>query len=171
VNVSAQFLGESRRLLAEDHMPRIRRAVAELPAEDLWWRPNDASNSPGNLMLHLAGNLRQWIVSGVGGAPDERRRQEEFDRRSGTTAEVLGVLQSAVDAAVAVLDGLDPDRLLDSIAVQGRETTRLAAIYHAVEHFSMHAGQILWIAKARTGRDLGLYLRGADGHPYPTWTP
>ncbi|NIP78841.1 MAG: DUF664 domain-containing protein, partial [Gemmatimonadetes bacterium] len=66
------FLAESVHLLEEAYLPRLRRALEALPADDLWWRPNDASNSVGNLLLHMAGNLRQWVVSGVGGAPDGR---------------------------------------------------------------------------------------------------
>lgn len=169
MSTGALFLAESRRLLEEDYLNRLRKALDALPDGDLWWRPNAASNSVGNLLLHLAGNLRQWIVSGAGGAPDRRRRQEEFDAESGDAEAVLRALESAVEEAVAVLDGLDPDQLGEGIIVQGRETTRMAAIYHAVEHFSMHTGQVLWIIKARTGRELDLYRRGEGGNPYPAW--
>lgn len=171
--IDQHFLDESRALLADTYLPKIRRAVASLPEGDLWWRPNDASNSVGNLILHLAGNLRQWVVSGVGGAPDVRRRQEEFDARGTDEAAdadaLLRRLEDAVADAGAVLDSLDADRLAGPVTIQGRETTALRAVYHAVEHFSMHAGQILWIAKARSGEDLGLYRNGADGHPKAAW--
>jgi uncharacterized damage-inducible protein DinB len=165
----ALFLAESRRLLADDYLPRIRLALESLPEGDLWWRPNEASNSAGNLLLHLAGNVRQWIVGGVGGEPDRRRRDEEFDADAGSVSEVLAVLEAAVGDAAATLASLDPDSLTGRIAVQGRETTRLAAIYHAVEHFSMHTGQLIWVVKARTSQDLELYEPGDDGHPYPAW--
>lgn len=166
----AAFLAESVRLLEEDHLPRLRVAVTALDPADLWWRPNVASNSVGNLLLHLAGNLRQWVVSGVGGEPDRRRRREEFEAEgTGDAAAILDVLEAAVRDATSVLQGMDPDRLGSIITVQGREATVLGAIYHAVEHFSMHVGQVLWIAKARSGRDLGLYVEGSDGHPRRNW--
>ncbi len=164
------IVAESRRLLREDYVPKIRRALERMPEEDLWWRPNEASNSVGNLLLHLAGNIRQWIVSGVGGAPDARHRQAEFDAAEGQGgAALLERLEAAVTDAAAVLAELDPARLGEEIRIQGHETTVLKAICHAVEHFSMHTGQILWIAKARAGEGLGLYEMGPDGHPRAAW--
>ena len=167
--VPSLFVQCSAAYLREDLLPRIRHAVETLPEADLWWRPNEASNSIGNLVLHLAGNVRQWIVAGVGGAADVRQRQEEFDAREGLSrAELLAHLGRAVGDAVAVLDRLSPERLVEPLAIQGNATTVLGAIYHVVEHFSMHTGQILLLAKARTGRDLGLY-RVRDGNATPAW--
>lgn len=164
------FLTASRDYLATGYLPRIREAVTALEPADLWWRPNDASNSIGNLLLHLAGNVRQWIVHGVGGAEDVRDRQAEFDAREGATAaELLDHLESAVMDAVATLDGLDPSALAEPRTIQGMETTVLGAVYHVVEHFSMHTGQILWIVKARTGEDLGFYHIGQDGTAEEGW--
>ncbi len=166
----AAMIAESRRLIGDDYLPKIRRALERLPAGDVWWRPNEASNSVGNLLLHMAGNIRQWIVSGVGGEPDRRRRQEEFDAAdAGAKDALMAALESAVADADAVLAGLDPARLGDGIRIQGHETTVMRAVYHAVEHFSMHAGQILWIAKSRAGQGLGLYETGPDGHPRAAW--
>src|SRR5262249_27068367 len=126
------------------------------------------SNSIGNLMLHLAGNIRQWVVSGIGGAPDRRDRDAEFDRRDPLTrAELLATLTAAVaeaDAALAAGAGTLGERRL----VQGREVTGLELIYHVVEHFAMHTGQILYIAKLRSGRDLGFY-RKEQGIVRPAW--
>jgi uncharacterized damage-inducible protein DinB len=171
----SHFLRESATYLEDGYLPRIRRALDVLPDGDLWWRPNPESNSVGNLLHHMAGNLRQWVVSGVGGEPDRRQRQAEFDAdgspggEATTVDAAFGVLQAAVTDAVAVLRALDPSRLDEPIVVQGRDTTVMAAVYHAVEHFAMHTGQILWIAKARAGRDLGLYRTGPDGHPWRAW--
>lgn len=170
MDIGSTFLADSRARLGDDYLPRIRRAVESLPPEDVWWRPNEASNAIGNLLLHLAGNLRQWVVSGVGGATDVRRRDEEFEADGMAGAmELLERLEAVVREAVAVLEGLDPARLGEAVTIQGNRTTLVSAIYHTVEHFSMHTGQILWIAKARTGRDLGLYRQGADGHPERAW--
>ena len=168
-DVGARFLTESGRYLTEDYLPKIRAALVSLTDDDIWWRPNAASNSIGNLLLHLAGNVRQWIVAGVGGAADRRDRAAEF-AASGTVTkdQALVTLDSAVADAAVVLSALPPSRLPASVRIQGRDTTNFAAIYHVIEHFSTHTGQILWIAKARTGRDLGFY-QDAGGLAKPQW--
>src|SRR3954468_16609649 len=73
------FLMNSSRLMTEEYLQKIEKCISQLDDKQIWWRPNNASNSIGNLMLHLAGNIRQWIISGIGGAPDSRVRQLEFD--------------------------------------------------------------------------------------------
>ena len=163
------FLAQSREYLTGHYLPKIRAAVEPLAEPDLWWRPNEASNSIGNLMLQLAGNLRQWIVSGVGGAPDRRDRAAEFARREPLErAELLTLLTEAIFECDAVLARTDPATLDAPLTVQGRQVTGLQAIYHAVEHLAHHAGQILYIAKLRAARDLGFY-RMEGTIPRPAW--
>ena len=169
MDIGAAFLAQSREYLTAHYLPKIRSAVAPLAEPDLWWRPNDASNSIANLMLHLAGNIRQWIVSGVGGAPDRRERAGEFARRDGLLKdELLAVLSGAVHDADAALARISRAALAEARTIQGRETTVLAAIYHVVEHFGMHTGQIAYISKLRTGKDLGFY-RMEGGIPRAAW--
>jgi uncharacterized damage-inducible protein DinB len=169
METGAAFLAQSREYLTAHYLPKITDAIERLSEADLWWRPNEASNSIGNLMLHLAGNIRQWIVSGVGGAPDHRDRASEFARREPLPRdELLAILTEAVLEADAVIARTDPGGLNDRRPVQGRDVTTLEAIYHVVEHFGMHAGQILYIAKLRTGADLGFYAMAA-GVPRPAW--
>lgn len=152
------FVAESRRLLADEYPRKIAVALGALGDQDLWWRPNGSSNSAGNLIVHLAGNVRQWVVHGLGGAPDQRDRAAEFARTGGLgSEEVFGTLMASVRAADDVLAGLPVARLAEPIRIQGIDTTGLRALYHVVEHFSMHTGQILYIAKLRHGKDLGLY--------------
>ncbi len=140
-----------------------------LTTEDLWWRPNRGSNSIGNLILHLAGNVRQWVVGGIGGAPDVRKRQEEFDREGGMTGEeLLELLEATLAEVDDVLADFSADRLGEERVIQGLNVTVLRALYHVVEHFSMHTGQIIYLAKLRSGRDLGFY-RFRDGHVETTW--
>src|SRR4026209_1187126 len=91
MNTAQAFLAQYREYLTGHYLPKIRAAVETLSEADLWWRPNEASNSIGNLMLHLTGNIRQWIVSGVGGAPDRRDRAAEFARRAQLARETLVV--------------------------------------------------------------------------------
>jgi uncharacterized damage-inducible protein DinB len=157
VPVSRAFVDHSRALLTASYLPRIERALAKLPDRDLWWRPGADSNSVGNLMLHLSGNVRQWIVSGIGGAADDRIRQSEFDERGSLPRhELWSRLQATVHEADLVLAALDPEILPERRLIQGFETTVFEAIYHVVEHFSMHTGQIFLLVKMRTG-DLGFY--------------
>ena len=126
--------------------------------EDIWWCPNEASNSIGNLILHLAGNARQWVVSGIGGEPDRRRRDEEFSREGGlSVGELLAHLESALAEVDEVLLRLEPRVLLETREIQGMTVSVLDALYHVVEHFSTHTGQIIYLAKLRTGQDLGFW--------------
>jgi uncharacterized damage-inducible protein DinB len=158
------FIETSRKYLRDDYLARIRKALAELPEEELWWRPNDASNSAGNLLLHLAGNARQWIVAGVGGGADLRARDTEFAATGGLSArEALARLETVVADVDAVLARLEPGALSERRTIQGSDVTVLEAVYHVVEHFAMHVGQILYIVKLRTGKDLRLWRIDRDG--------
>lgn len=157
-DLSAQFLDLSRAFLTREYLPKIDAALERLSPDDLWWQPNSASNSIGHLLLHLTGNLRQWVVSGLGGEPDVREREREFSPRNRPDARALldGLAMAVADADAAIAR-LDPKSLSERRTVQGREVTGLEALYHAVEHFGMHTGQILYITKLRTGDDLGFY--------------
>jgi uncharacterized damage-inducible protein DinB len=157
-DVSEAFLQKSVSLLAADFLPKIERCLDHLTDEDVWWRPNEASNSIGNLLLHPCGNVTQWIIGGVGGETRERRRQQEFDERTRIPPrELLARLRIVVERAGEVLRGLDADALLSRREIQDYDVTVLDAIYHVVEHFSMHTGQIIVLTKARTGEDLNLW--------------
>lgn len=169
MDIGAAFLAQSREYLTGHYLPKILASVERLSDDELWWRPNEASNSAGNLMLHLSGNVRQWIVSGVGGAPDRRERAGEFSARGPLPrSELIAMLAQAVRDADAVIAGVSGSALLERRLIQGREVTVLEAIYHVVEHFSTHAGQIVLIAKQRRGEDLGFY-RMDDGIPRAAW--
>ena len=167
-NISGAFIDQSRTLLTDSYLPRIERAIEGLSVENLWWRANPGSNSIGNLILHLNGNVRQWIVSGLGGEEDVRERQEEFDARSGGDgAELLQHLRATVNAADRVLASIDASSLLERRRIQSYDVTVMQAMYAVVEHFSMHTGQIILLAKMCKG-DLRLYDL-AGGAPKPTW--
>ncbi len=169
MSLSSSFLDHSRHFLVREYPAKIRLAIAPLTTPQLWWRPNEASNSIGNLMLHLAGNVRQWIVAGLDGAPDTRQRQAEFDQRDGMdAAELLERLDGAVTDADRVLERMDDGALARSYLIQGRDVSGISAVYHVVEHFSMHTGQIAWLAKLLNGRDLGFY-EDAGGLAVPRW--
>ncbi len=159
-DLARPFLERSRYYLGTEYPAKIRAAVLTIPDDRIWWRPNPSANSAGNLLLHLAGNVRQWIVSGVGGAPDVRIRDAEFaaTELSGDSPEVLlQHLEHACAEAVAVLESLDPRELASARTIQGRETTVFSAVYHVVEHFSGHTGQLILIAKWLTPESVRFY--------------
>jgi uncharacterized damage-inducible protein DinB len=156
--LTALFLDSSRKLLFEQHWPRIKTCVASLTTDQIWWRPNEASNSIGNLLLHLSGNVRQWIVSTFNKDEDNRNRPAEFEAKEGGSAkELLDRLGATLDEAAAVLDRLTPAELLAEYDVQGYHTNGVYIVYHVVEHFGMHYGQIAYITKLLSAKDLGFY--------------
>jgi uncharacterized damage-inducible protein DinB len=150
---------------------RIDDCLGRMGAEQIWFRGGENQNAIGNLVLHLAGNVRQWIVSGVGGTADVRDRDAEFAARGGTgTRELRDRLGGAVREASGVLAALAPGRLGERVRIQGYEVTVLEAIYHVVEHFAQHTGQIIFATKAARGEDLGYYAhlsRAAHGEKTP----
>lgn len=127
-----------------------------LSEEEIWWRPNRASNSIGNLTLHMAGNVQQWIISGLGGAPDRRIRDLEFAERGPVSRRfLLARLRNSVTQACRVLEDLLPDALAQRYTIQGFQVTGLEAIAHVVEHFAYHSGQIIFVTKLKKGKRLG----------------
>jgi hypothetical protein len=163
------FLSQSRRLLIDSYLPRIEKSVHGLSDEQIWWRANAESNSIGNLILHFAGNVSQWIVSGIGGVADHRDRQREFDERDPLPAgELLARLRAAVEAADRIIANVAPAALLEHRRIQTYDVTVLQAIYTVVEHFSMHTGQVIVLAKMWKG-DLGFYAV-VQGTPHPAWS-
>lgn len=156
--IGQNFIDESREFLSAKYLPKIEKCLEQLSGEDVWQRPNSESNSIGNLILHIEGNIREWLIGGVGDLPFERVRQQEFDERKEIPrCELIESLRKTVKAADEVLANLDPTLLTERRKIQGREVTILRAIYHVVEHYSMHAGQIFLLTKMQTGKDLHLY--------------
>jgi len=137
---------------------RIETCLGKLTADQVWMRGSENDNAIGNLVLHLNGNVRQWILSGVGGSEDHRVRKAEFDARGGTEpADLARLLHGTVEQAVAIVRALPHARLAERTVIQGFQVTVLEAIYHVVEHFSGHANQIIFITKMITGEQLGFY--------------
>jgi hypothetical protein len=160
------FIDQSRNLLTSSYLPRIERCVEKLSDQEVWWRANPESNSVGNLVLHLAGNMQQWIVSGVGGASDQRQRQREFEERGPISGrEVLQQLKRVVRESDGILAAVTHTTLLEYRRIQGLDITLLEAIYSVVSHFSMHTGQIILLTKMWKG-DLGFFDM-SGGTPRP----
>ncbi len=156
--IASLFLECSRTQLLGQYLPRLRECVAPLTTEQVWWRPNDASNSIGNLLLHLDGNVRQWLITAFNKDDDKRNRPAEFAAQGGlSAADLLTRLGATLDEAAEVLDRLTVDDLLAPYEIQGYRTHGLDAVYHVVEHFGLHYGQIVYITKSLLAKDLGFY--------------
>jgi uncharacterized damage-inducible protein DinB len=152
------FLEFSRKKLFGQYWPRLKECVAPLSVEQVWWRPNNASNSVGNLLLHLDGNVRQWLVASFNKDEDKRNRPAEFAAEGGLTApELLNRLAATLDEAGKVLHRLTADELLAPYEIQGYHVRGLDAVYQVVEHFGLHYGQIVYITKSLLAKDLGFY--------------
>lgn len=156
--LAALFLKASRDKLAGQYWPRMQKAIEPLTDSQIWWRPNEASNSIGNLMLHLSGNVQQWIVAAFGELEDTRNRSQEFAERDQLSkAELSARLGSTIERADARLAQLTEADLRATYTIQKYTVTGLFAVYQVVEHFALHYGQVLYIVKTVTATDLGFY--------------
>ena len=130
----------------------IKHCVNQLTDDQVWWRPAESMNSVANLLLHLCGNVRQWIVSGVGGAADIRERQQEFEARSSTPKmELLQQVETAVADVKLTLTGTSAEELLRMRPVQGNQVTGMQAIFHSAAHFRGHVQEIVHMTRCQLG--------------------
>jgi hypothetical protein len=135
----------------------IEACVSRLDEDQVWQGPQ---NSVGNLVLHLCGNVRQWIGSSIGGLSNVRQREREFAADARVSTEELRLLLSAtIGDALAILEKLPPDRLTERVVTQDGERSVLEVIYQVVGHFQQHAGQIIFATKLITGEDLQFYKK------------
>lgn len=169
MDVATAFITRSRHYLAYEYPTKIERCLEALPADAVWRRSNELSNSIGNLLLHLEGNVRQWIVSSVGGAPDHRYRSGEFAAREGGDAmELFAALRSTLAEADTVIGALSANDLASRRTVQARDVSVFDAVYHVVEHFSLHTGQIILLTKLYAPGRIQFY-EDAGGTAIPRW--
>ena len=151
------FLDNSARKLRQN-VDRIDKCLARLTEDQVWLREHESENAVGNLLLHLDGNIRQWIISGVGGTPDTRDRDSEFNAHVGPSkSDLLAALRATVEEACRVIEPLTSERLSTVVHIQKYDVSVLEAIYHVVEHFAQHTGQIIFATKMLTGEELGFY--------------
>ena len=149
-----EFSGRKLRQLSQ----RIGVCLCKLDGDRVWARNSANENAIGNIVLHLCGNLRQWIGHGVAGRPDVRDRDSEFNALGGVSvADLQSRLDAVVDDAATAIEQLAPGDLATVIRVQQYDIPKLEAIYHVVEHFAEHTGQIIFATKLLTGEDLGFY--------------
>jgi uncharacterized damage-inducible protein DinB len=138
---------------------QIVLCLGKLSDDQIWARGRENENAVGNLVLHLKGNVRQWIVAGLGGKPDIRQRDREFSAEGGMTGnELAAQLRQTVDEGAQVIAALTADQLTRVYEIQNRKSTGLEAVFHVVAHFAEHKGQIIFATKNLTGEDLNLTI-------------
>ena len=136
----------------DDAIDCIQHCVGQLSESQVWMRPNDAMNSVGNLLLHVCGNIRQWIIAGVGGVPDTRKRQAEFDERGPIAkSELLRQLIGVVEEAKRTIEFSLPERWAQPLTVQGFSVTGAAALIHSVAHLRGHTQEIVHMTRTLVG--------------------
>ncbi len=156
--ICIEVVREFRRRLLKESVPRLKKCLNVLTEKEIWHRPNAETVSVGNLVLHLCGNVRQWILSGIGNQTDRRERQKEFDEKGPIPKEkLIKDLDDLMMEVDRVLDGVDPAMLVEKRKVQGMDETGLGILIHVVEHFSYHVGQITYFVKTHKNMDLKYY--------------
>jgi uncharacterized damage-inducible protein DinB len=163
------FVARSRYWLTKEYPIKIRHCVNALPKDAIWKRPAPGCNSIGNLLVHLAGNVTEWILGGVGRQTIQRFRAGEFQRDDGPDGQkLLEDLEIVLRKADKVLAELSERDLERELVIQDRETTVLSAVYHVVEHFAMHTGQIIQMTKVFAPGTIKFY-EDAGGLAQPLW--
>ena len=169
MSIAEIFVARSRYWLTKEYPIKLRHCLNALPRGAVWARPNQDSNSVGNLLIHLTGNVTEWILGGVGGRSYKRYRAGEFAQRDGADAsKLMDDLEAVLREADRVLAGLTDKDLERSVVIQERDTNVLGAIYHVVEHFAMHTGQIVFLTKLYAPGRIQFYEE-AGGVARPTW--
>lgn len=156
-NITEEFLGQSI-LRIDEYLVKIERCLNELNEEEIWLRPNESSNSIGNIILHLCGNITQYIISSLGNTIDKRERELEFNTRGGLSkSELFRKLTNVAYEAKNVIKEVNLEDLRVIKSVQGFNLSGIGIIFHVVEHFSYHTGQIVFWTKMIKNIDLGFY--------------
>ena len=156
--IAQEFIEQSISIIEKKNTPKIIKCLDQLSEEQIWLRPNKASNSIGNILLHLCGNIRQYVIAALGDQPDIRERDKEFSIQGGyNKEELLAKLTDTLTQAVNIIRNTDEVRLLKIYSVQGFNYSGIGIIVHITEHYSHHTGQVIFWTKQLTGNDLGFY--------------
>lgn len=161
-NKATQFrnalIEETHRRIIEESIPRIKKCLTTLSEKEIWFKSNDNSNSVGNLVLHLCGNVQQWIGSGLGKLSDNRTRDWEFEEKGPLpNSELIKKLDSIISLFNEILPKISDEDLLRKYKVQIYEESGVSILVHVIEHFSYHTGQITYFTKWRKDMDMGYY--------------
>jgi len=136
----------------------IKISLDSISESDIWKKPNESSNSIGNQIAHICGNMTQYIIASLGEQEDYRNRDEEFSMTGGfTKIQLIHKLEDTVKKARLVLNECDKKQLIKKRIVQGYNLSGIGIVMHAVEHYSYHTGQIAFWTKLMTNKDLGFF--------------
>ena len=132
----------------------------------MWWRPTDSMNSIANLILHLCGNVRQWVISGVGGAPDQRNRPQEFAQRDRIPkSDLLQMMQDVAAEFASTVSGVSDDEWIRVRRVQGYDVSGVLAVVHSISHFRGHTQEIVHMTRLQLGNAYEFeFVPGPDQH-------
>lgn len=157
-----EIIKEVKRRLLEESVPRLKKCLSQLSEAEIWYRPNEETVSVGNLVIHLCGNVRQWLLSGIGKAPDHRKREEEFTEKGPIpTDKLIADLDMVMQEVEVLLGNLTPEVMIEKHRVQGYDETGIGILMHVVEHFSYHIGQVTYYVKSSKNMDMK-YYEGQD---------
>ena len=158
IDITQVLLQEVRRRIIEESVPRIKKCLHLLNEPQIWHRPNKQTVSIGNLVLHLMGNMQQWVLSGIDGQPDHRHRSQEFAETGPIpTEKLIRDLDSLMVDVEQALSRITPEMLIEERDVQGFEESVMAILIHVTEHFSYHTGQITYYVKSTLNVDTQYY--------------
>ncbi|MEL7002094.1 MAG: DinB family protein [Bacteroidota bacterium] len=153
-----QEFAEQSILRIDENTEKIEKCFTQLSQDEIWKSPNDSSNSIGNLVLHLCGNIRQYAISSLGKTTDIRQRDEEFSKGQSLPKEdLLQRLKDTTEEAKSIISKADIDNLLRKRNVQGYYFSGMGVVIHVTEHYSYHTGQIALLTKLWKNKDLGFY--------------
>jgi uncharacterized damage-inducible protein DinB len=146
----------------DESLRMLEISIRDLSDQELWNQPNEHANSIANLILHLCGNIHQYVISGLGREEDVRERQKEFDSREMIKKELLfKKISDTVNSAKQLISSSSAADLLTYFKIQAYELSGVGIIVHVVEHLSYHTGQIALLTKLLKNNDLGFYT-GVD---------
>ncbi len=158
MNSSSEFLKASCIAHLKESYQKIHTSIDRLTEDETWWRPNGESNSMGNIILHLCGNITQYILSSLGGAEDHRIRSSEFaDQGPISKQKLLQNLEEIIQSACDIIGSLSESDLIKSRSIQCYEKTGVDIIIHVTEHLSYHTGQIVYFTKWQRAESMGFY--------------
>lgn len=156
--IHTEIIKEVRRRLLEESVPRLKKCLMQLNEDEIWYRPNEETVSVGNLVIHLCGNVRQWLLSGIGKASDHRKRDDEFTEKGPIpTDKLIEDMDALMQEVETLLDNLTPEVHIETHRVQGSDETGIGILMHVVEHFSYHVGQVTYFVKSTKNMDMKYY--------------
>ncbi|MFN5149474.1 MAG: DinB family protein [Flavobacteriia bacterium] len=158
MNTKSLLVKEFEERVFNESYERIYKCLSMIDEKDLWRSPNEGIPTIGNMILHLCGNARQWILSGIGGRPDNRDRDQEFIIQSKIKkSELVFLLENLKVNLKQTIREMDPKTIDKKYLIQGFDVTGFSVLVHVIEHFSYHTGQITTLTKWLTNKQTDYY--------------